>query len=150
MKKTIAITASPTILILMVTFIGVLVMFSKRAEFPQLVGTTKDETLNGCVDCHKSRPEIGRDFRLNLALKSKGNHSNAATIADGEIPIVCKICHSNELFNRVHLIHLTGSLYEENITNRFLANYQEQCLYCHSLDVSTGEMTIKTGYEASP
>lgn len=153
MKKILALTAILTISVLTINIIGIPAVLSQEHELPELPGiTVEDEKPNGCVDCHKPRPDIGMDFRLSLALPNEGNHPDVGDmVANGEIPTVCKTCHMDKLANRVHLVHLTGDRHDGNVTqNHFITSYHGQCLYCHDLDLDTGKMTIKTGYEPSP
>lgn len=123
---------------------------SKPAVFPGLQSASaRNVKPNGCVDCHQSRPDIGRDLRLSVLTSDIKNHTGNTinSVSSSEIPTICKTCHESQFGNTLHLIHLG---YGINPENNSTISYTGECLYCHAPDRSTGKMSFKTGYEAKP
>lgn len=109
----------------------------------------EDPKPEGCVDCHKPRPDIGRDFRLSLGLQEIENHPNVwERVATEEIPTMCMTCHLDTFSNVAHKFHFEFET--DPLENHFISSYQGQCLYCHALDLETGEMEVKRGFEHQP
>jgi len=115
-----------------------------NAPTPLLPGiTAKDEHPNGCVDCHV-KVNDKQDYRLvNLPTLVKG-HPDISKIVK-TLPNGCELCHNGKgkapkLSNVLHEVHFKGGA-----ENHFVAFYQGQCLNCHQLNVSTGDMTVKSG-----
>ncbi len=147
-RTLLATTFTLTIITLSLTVLPA--VLSKPSAFPEiLIATPRDLKPNGCVNCHQTRTEIGRDFKLSTLTSNIRNHTQDTTdtISSSEIPTTCKSCHLSELGNEVHIIHLG---YEINPEKNSTASYTGECLYCHAQNQSTGEMRVKTGYENRP
>ena len=57
------------------------------------------------------------------------------------LPGDCAMCHANEALSEVvHKVHF-GSPAENN----YIEYYQGECLNCHTLDLDSGSMTVKSG-----
>jgi cytochrome c553 len=131
------------------SFTGLPAVLSKSGVFSELNAAASDFKSDGCINCHQPRPDIGRDLRLSVLTSNIKNHTQITlnTIASSKIPTVCTTCHQNRLGNMLHLIHLG---YEINLENNSTIIYAGECLYCHTPDRLTDEMSVKTGYEAKP
>ena len=104
--------------------------------------TSKDDTPNGCVDCHKA---LGKeDDRLPVLLGKIKDHPDVTRIVK-KVPTDCMICHKagskvaplNIFLHKVHYANPAG--------NAFVTTNKGSCLNCHSLDAASGEMKIKSG-----
>jgi hypothetical protein len=169
----------PLILIVAVALgVGVgVVVFTQESEVPAIPGiTTTDEKPDGCVSCHKERPDINRDFRLSKHIQEwategadeeildlakaawpeaslSGKHPDVAgMIATQELPTFCLNCHADgsdkPLSSYLHLQHFVGG--EEN---HFITSYGGFCTNCHAVNLDienppAGAMTVKTGKES--
>lgn len=151
-------------------------VFTQEEEVPAIPGITAEDTHpNGCVDCHRERPDIDRDFRLSKYIEEwategapeeilelaqaawpeaslSGKHPGVSgMIATQEVPNICLQCHGSNsdkaLDHLVHTVHFHGGA-----ENHFITGYGGFCTQCHAtnLDVEnppTGEMIIKSGKE---
>jgi cytochrome c551/c552 len=156
--------------------VGVAV-FTQESEVPAIPGiTTADEKPDGCVSCHKERPDINRDFRLSTYIGEwategveveildiakaawpeatlSGKHPDVAgMIATQELPAACLSCHAEgsdmPLPSYLHLQHFVGG--EEN---HFITSYGGYCTQCHAVNLDienppAGAVTVKTGKES--
>jgi len=155
--------------------VGITVL-TQEEEVPAIPGiTVEDDHPNGCVNCHRERPDIGRDFRLSTYIEEwategaseeiielaqaawpeaslTGKHPNVAgMVATQEIPGVCVTCHAEgsdkPLDRYLHLQHFYGGA-----ENHFVTLYGGYCTQCHTvaLDLENppaGGIGIKTGKE---
>ncbi|GEM_PF-1350313 len=151
-------------------------VLTQEEEVPAIPGiTVEDDHPNGCVNCHRERPDIGRDFRLSTYIEEwategtpeeilelaqaawpeaslSGKHPNVAEMtATRELPTACMTCHSEEgdkpLSSYLHLQHFAGGA-----ENHFVTLYGGYCTQCHSVDLNleeppAGGIGIKTGKE---
>jgi cytochrome c553 len=151
-------------------------VFTEEQEVPAIPGiTAPDEKPNGCVSCHRERPDIGRDFRLSTYIHEwategaeeeimelaeaawpeaslSGKHPDVSSmVATQELPTFCLTCHRDggdkPLYRFLHLVHFTGG--EEN---HFITSYGGFCTQCHAVDLDlenppAGGVEIKTGKE---
>ena len=151
-------------------------VFTQEQEVPAIPGiTAPDEKPNGCVDCHRERPDIGRDFRLSKYIKEwaeegaeeeilelakaawpkaslSGKHPDVSSaVATQDLPTFCLACHGDgsdkPLYKYLHLQHFYGG--EEN---HFITGYGGYCTNCHAVDLDlenppAGGVEIKTGKE---
>jgi len=168
-----------TLILAAVLTVGVgvgIAVFTQETELPEIPGITiTDDHPNGCVDCHRDRPDIGRDFRLSTHIREwategaeeeimelaeaawpeaslSGMHPDVSgMVATQELPTFCINCHADgsdkPLYRVLHLIHFTGG--EEN---HFLTSYGGFCTQCHAVDLDlenppSGGVEIKTGKE---
>jgi hypothetical protein len=91
------------------------------------------------VDCHNVSG--GSDFRFNESLKQYDGHPSIEGVVN-TVPDDCKMCHGSyarDLFKITHSYH-----FENAESNYFVTENGGQCLNCHSLDVSTGVMSVKS------
>jgi hypothetical protein len=93
----------------------------------------------GCVSCHNG----GGAETIGALLDAMG-HPNVDRRTE-TVPDDCVSCHSEEgghslLWEFNHIIH-----YERPERNNFLREYGGNCLHCHALDASTGEVIVKSG-----
>ncbi|MFQ6117746.1 MAG: hypothetical protein ACE5LQ_05700 [Candidatus Bipolaricaulia bacterium] len=133
--------------------IGAAVVHTQNQEVSQLPGiTVEDPKPAGCVDCHKPRPDIGQDFRLSVELQGIEGHPDiSGMVATQEIPGLCMTCHTEQFKPLSNIVHKKHFEFEKDpLENHFIASYQGQCLYCHKLELETGEMTVKSGLEEQP
>ncbi|MBI4444789.1 MAG: hypothetical protein HY645_02670 [Acidobacteria bacterium] len=124
----------------------------------------------GCVDCHISYPERKMDTRLSTLMKQWNEKINPTLLAKAQasapkgiklvgkhptagvnfekVPESCLLCHNVKskiappFSSMMHAIHLNGG---EN--NHYLINFQAECLLCHKLNPSTGQISIPSGAE---
>ena len=114
------------------------------ADSPILPGiNAEDAHPNGCVDCHQKVSDT-QDYRLNVELANLDGHPNVAPIMK-TIPKDCSMCHKQggaapQVSVFVHKDH-----YKNPGENHFVTDYRGACLECHSLNIGTGEMTVKNG-----
>ena len=121
--------------------LGVIVVLSAAsagdaAFLPGITG--KDENPNGCVDCHKS------ETALPVVLAKVKGHPKVEKIVK-TVPKDCKLCHkaggkAAEMNLAMHKAH-----YQKPAENGFVTSSKGACLHCHSLDMSTGAMGVKSG-----
>lgn len=157
--------------------VGITVL-TQEEEVPAIPGiTAEDDTPNGCVNCHRERPDINRDFRLSTYIEEwategapeevlelaaaawpetslSGQHPNVAgMVAAQEIPDICLMCHGHDsdkpLERVVHLLHFSGGA-----ENHFITGYGGFCTRCHTVDLDTenppaGGVEVKSGKEGS-
>lgn len=106
--------------------------------------TVEDKYPNGCVDCHA---QIGdNDYRLNVRMKKYiPNHPDISkkTVT---IPKSCKMCHrKGKEGGPLSLISHKAHYHKPPAENDFIKYYKGDCLSCHQLNLSTGQITIKSG-----
>jgi hypothetical protein len=125
-------------------FCGTIALSAQAAaNAPFLPGiTVKDPYPNGCVDCHTGQG--GKAPLVNAELANLSGHPKVDTIVK-ILPKDCLICHNGKgrapQFNlAMHLVH-----FNKPAENAFVTAYKGACLNCHSLDASTGEMSVKSG-----
>ena len=123
-------------------FLGAAVLASAQETLKLSGITTTDEHPNGCVDCHTQSGD--NDYRLSTELKNLSGHPDVTKIVK-TVPKDCAMCHkpnssAGPLNLQVHKIH-----FQNPGENHFIEYYQGECLACHSLDLSTGEMSVKSG-----
>jgi hypothetical protein len=132
-------------LVVGLTFIGGSVaLFAQAADAAFLPGiTSKDEHPAGCVDCHVVTKD-GKDYRVTAELAKITGHPKVDKIVK-VVPKDCLMCHKAGpkppvLANALHEVH-----YKNAKDNAFIGFYKGACLNCHALDLTTGDMTVKTG-----
>ncbi len=103
---------------------------------------TSDQHGKGCVDCHILSGN--NDYRLNVSLKGVDGHPPIDTMVK-TVPNDCKTCHKAGAYAGALAIVIHKSHYANPAENSFIANYQGQCLECHSLNPETGVMAVKSG-----
>jgi hypothetical protein len=113
--------------------------WSQPAFLPGL--TTTDEWPNGCVSCHKAGSD--GDTRLTVLLAAKKHPNIAAMVRT--VPDGCMVCHkeggqAGPLNKQTHRIH-----YANPGSNKFITVDHGSCLACHTLDVKTGIIKLKSG-----
>ena len=144
--------------------------FPMRAAEPTLPNipgiTTRDMFPGGCVDCHRNRPEIKRDFRISTyirdwtqavdpkvrnrvqaiapkGVKLSGKHPPMAAESFRDVPKSCNPCHANpqakipQMGPMLHALHLMGGT-----ANHFLTLYKGECALCHKFDSKTASWRI--------
>jgi hypothetical protein len=122
-------------------FGGVAVLSAQSADLPGI--TTKDANPNGCVDCHIDQGG-GKDYRVIAELAKISGHPKVDKIVK-VVPKDCLICHKagpkppvfSQAMHRVH--------FEKPTENAFVTAYKGACLNCHTLDLATGVMSVKSG-----
>ena len=105
--------------------------------------TSKDAFPNGCVDCHTNQGE-GKDYRITAELAKINGHPKVDKIVK-VVPKDCLMCHKAgpkpPVFSQaMHMVH-----FQKPTENPFVTVYKGACLNCHSLDLATGEMSVKSG-----
>ena len=130
-------------------FVIIAVLFAASAltiaadDLVQLPGINADDQhVKGCIDCHGASGD--NDYRLNVSLKGISGHPPIDAIVK-TLPNDCTMCHkagakAGALSTLIHKAH-----YANPAENHFIASYQGQCLECHSLNLTTGVMTVKSG-----
>ncbi len=127
-----------TVVIVLIAAVGIGLSAQAIAKLPGI--TTEDQHPQGCVDCHTQ--SSSGDHRLNVALKEVSGHPAIDSIVN-TVPNDCMMCHGSyaaKLNTITHTAH-----YKNPEENHFVGYYAGQCLECHSLDLSTGTMSVKSG-----
>jgi cytochrome c551/c552 len=124
------------ILVLSVTFIITSVC---GADVTSLSGiTTKDPRPNGCVDCHKG------DTSIPAVVNKIENHPPVDKIAK-TVPNDCFMCHKEDTKAGVLDVATHKQHFSNPEKNEFVTKYKGDCLNCHSLDMNTFKMGVKSG-----
>ncbi len=127
--------------IIIVTMIVVAAFSLWAQDLAKLPGiNAEDEHPQGCVDCHTAGD--GRDSRLNVSLEELEGHPPVDNIVK-TVPDDCMMCHGANASNLSTITH--ASHYQNPEENYFVANYDGQCLECHSLNIESGRMSVKNG-----
>ena len=114
------------------------------ADVTPLAGiTAKDEHPNGCVDCHVKVSDE-RDYRLNIELAHLEKHPKIDQIVK-VAPADCLKCHKEGAKAGPLNLITHRSHYENPTENHFVSSYKGDCLNCHSLDMNTFKMGMKSG-----
>lgn len=105
-----------------------------------------DQTPHACVSCHAKHGD--KDYTLPAELKNIKGHPDISKIVK-VAPTDCLKCHTGKgkipaLGNVVHKIHF-GPTADKTATNHFVTAYSGACMNCHALDLTTGEMSVKSG-----
>ena len=103
--------------------------------------TTKDDHPNGCVDCHNKQGD--KDYRLNTLPAQIKGHPDISKIVK-ILPTGCTVCHKGSgkapaLSNALHKVH-----YQNAAQNAFVTAYKGACLNCHQIDLTSGDMKVKS------
>lgn len=117
------------------------VVFNLSADGLQGINAA-DTNPNGCVSCHKQNN--GADYRLNTMMGDMDDHPSITKMVNN-VPQDCMMCHGKdsyggELSAVVHEAH-----FEDPDENHFISYYGGDCLNCHSMNVRTGTVTVKSG-----
>jgi hypothetical protein len=113
-------------------------------DIPALPGVTVDDDHpNGCVDCHGKVDDHDEDL-LNVAVKNFGKHPPIDKIVK-KAPDDCVKCHkegskAGAMSDITHKNH-----FSKGKENNFVLYYNGECLHCHSIDLATGAMVVKSG-----
>ena len=115
-------------------------MFIWAQDLPGV--TVSDDFPNGCVDCHSG--ESGGEDTLNELMSDLEGHPNVEKIMK-QLPTDCYMCHKENMpagpINyATHLSH-----YGDPDESDFINEYDGACLNCHSIDLDTGEIIVKSG-----
>lgn len=114
------------------------------ADITPLAGITADDQHpNGCVDCHVKVSDE-KDYRMPAELKNIEKHPPVEKLVK-VVPNDCLKCHKEGAkagaFNQViHEVHFSNPK-----ENHFVSNYKGDCLNCHTLDMNTYKMSVKSG-----
>jgi hypothetical protein len=114
------------------------------ADVPKLSGiTVKDERPNGCVDCHVKVSDE-KDDRMPAELAHFEKHPPIDKVVK-VVPKDCGMCHKPDakagaLSQLTHKNH-----FQKPSENTFVTNHNGDCLSCHSLDMNTFKMGVKSG-----
>ena len=105
-----------------------------------------DQTPNGCVSCHAKHGD--KDYTLPAEVKNVKGHPDISKIVK-VAPTDCEKCHKDtgkipSIAKVVHKVHF-GPTADNTAKNHFVTAYAGSCLNCHKLDLTTGDMSIKTG-----
>ncbi len=103
----------------------------------------KDAYPNGCVDCHVKEADAV-PAKLNLTLAKLQKHPKVDAIIK-VVPTSCTVCHKEgakmgTLFSVVHQAH-----FAKKADSQFIKLYNGSCLNCHTMDLATGLVSIKSG-----
>ena len=101
----------------------------------------KDPFKNGCVSCHVVLPD-GTDKRLNTAIKAIKGHPALTMVKN--VPGDCGKCHGKGKVSKLSF-SLHKQHYEKGEKSVFLKELKGSCTSCHSLDVKTGKVSVKSG-----
>ncbi len=123
-------------------FGGAVGLSAQSADLPGITG--KDDYPNGCVDCHVA---LGGDKAplVTAELAKISGHPKIDKLVKA-VPKDClTLCHKvggkGPAFNLVmHMVH-----FQKPAENRFVTVNKGACLTCHSLDLDTGLMSVKSG-----
>ncbi len=134
----------PIIISLMLVLAGSLIVTSLwGTDVTPLAGiTVKDQRPNGCVDCHR-KVDDEKDYRLPVGLSKIKNHPPIEKVVK-TVPNDCMLCHKeNTKAGPLNLITHKDH-YQQPEKNNFVSVYKGDCLNCHSLDMTTFKMGIKS------
>ncbi len=112
-----------------------------QAVLPGILG--KDAFPNGCVDCHVKEGDAV-PAKLNLMLSKLPKHPKVDAIVK-VVPTDCTMCHKEgakmgTIFSVVHKAH-----FAKKTDSQFIKLYNGSCLSCHSMDLDTGVVSVKSG-----
>jgi hypothetical protein len=117
------------------------VVISIGADGLQGIDAT-DNYPNGCVSCH-SQSDSG-DYRLNTMMSEMNGHPDISKMVK-TAPADCMMCHGDDSYGG----KLSSVVHEKHFAtpsdNAFVAYYGGDCLNCHSINVRTGEASVKSG-----
>ena len=123
------------------TLAGSILVAEDIAALPGI--TVDDDHPNGCVDCHvKVNDE--RDYRLNVGLKQIAKHPPIDKMVK-KVPDDCMKCHKEGSKAGAMSDVLHKSHFSKGKESHFVSNYSGECLHCHSIDLGTGVMGVKSG-----
>jgi hypothetical protein len=102
-----------------------------------------DDYPNGCVDCHKNEGDA-IPWKLNLMLARIQGHPKVDAIVK-TAPKDCAMCHKEgakmgALYSVVHRAH-----FAKKADSLFIKQFHGACLNCHTMDLATGLVSIKSG-----
>ena len=123
------------------TMAGSILVAEDIAALPGV--TVDDDHPNGCVDCHVKVDEE-RDHRLNVGVKQFEKHPPIDKMVK-KVPGDCMKCHKESskagaMSDVLHKAH-----FSKGKENHFVSHYNGECLNCHSIDLATGVMGVKSG-----
>ena len=113
-------------------------------DIPSLPGiTVNDEYPKGCVDCHTKVGANNEDL-LNVEVKKVAKHPPIDKIVK-IVPDDCMKCHkagskAGALSGVAHKVH-----FSKGKDSVFVTHYGGLCLNCHSIDLGTGVISVKSG-----
>jgi hypothetical protein len=104
---------------------------------------TADRYPNGCVDCHANEGDKV-PAKLNVMLSKLPKHPKVDAIIK-VAPTDCGMCHKEgakmgSLFSVVHKAH-----FAKKADSQFIKLYDGACLNCHTMDLATGLVSVKSG-----
>lgn len=112
----------------------------KAPDIPGVTG--KDPFMNGCVSCHVVLPD-GKDMRISQAMKALKKHPDVSKTMKN-IPMDCMSCHPTKtamgLDRKLHPLH-----YGKQEKSVFVTEFNGTCTNCHSMNLKTGKIGIKSG-----
>jgi hypothetical protein len=123
------------------TLAGSILVADEIAALPGV--TVDDDRPNGCVDCHV-KVDDERDYRLNVEVAHVEKHPPVDKIVK-TVPDDCMKCHkegskAGAMSEVSHKSHFT-----KGKDNHFVSHYSGECLHCHSIDLGTGVIGVKSG-----
>jgi hypothetical protein len=102
-----------------------------------------DPQPHGCVDCHVN---VGDKVpaKLNVMLSKLPKHPKVDAIIK-VAPTDCTMCHKEgakmgTIYQVVHKAH-----FAKKADSQFIKLYDGACLHCHTMDLDTGIVGIKSG-----
>ena len=103
----------------------------------------KDDRPHGCVDCHVSEADAVT-LKVNLMLAKVQRHPKVDALLK-TLPNDCGMCHKEgakmgPLPSVVHKAH-----FAKKADSQFIKLFQGTCLYCHTMDLASGVVSIKSG-----
>lgn len=132
--------------------------------------TAKDQFPRGCVDCHVNYTDQKMDLRFSTLMKQwtekvdpqllkrvAGSAPTGVTLKGKHPPVLgtlknvpagCLPCHGRTstmappFSKMMHALHLSGGK-----DNRFLTQFQGECMHCHKLNAATGAWSLPSGPE---
>ena len=129
--------------VILAVLIAVSAIVLTADDLVQLPGVNaEDQHANGCVDCHTVNGD--NDYRLNVSLKEVDGHPPIDMMVK-TVPTDCMTCHKAGAYAGALSTITHKSHFANPGENHFISYYQGQCLECHSLNLTTGAMTVKSG-----
>ena len=127
--------------VLTFTMAGSMLVAEDIAALPGV--TVDDDYPNGCVDCH-GKSNDGGQVLINAALKNVKKHPPVDKMVK-KVPDDCLKCHkegakSGAMREFTHKTH-----FSKGKDSLFVSNYNGECLNCHSIDLGTGAISVKSG-----
>lgn len=104
-------------------------------------GQANDPFAKGCVSCHAKVPD--GDHRLNAGIAKLKGHPGLGAVKS--VPGDCMKCHKPSAKKPTFADVIHKAHYGKGAASVFNKTFKGECTHCHSLDLKSGKMTVKSG-----